>query len=504
MAADKASKQRIEASLSGALSERLVDGLCVVGFASHMILQPLLFWQSSVRGSSLEPDTFANALVASSGNIAYPLAIVVLGVLFFALGKRSATPPARVQLAFMLCFFAGGAICDALPFLVESPTTLVAPSLGGVLIGCGCAFGIVLWQQVLYTRGSVKSAIINALGAIIAGSLYFALNLPPRSITLLLGFLLFLPLSGITLAYLTRSYPLDKLHLKSEQMKPFVEALRLSRSLLACVGGISFAWGLFYAFSINFTANDSLRDLFSFGRIVVGVIAIFVVFRTGRCPSVDGLVKVSLPLSLTVSLLLPFTPSDYLFGLAGVLYTVFGLFSLSLMIEANEAARRCRIHPVLSYCAILGFFYIVQIVGFLAGQTATLWIGSETVFSVTWKLAIALIAVYALSVAGFVHFSRKKGAALGTGESHAGNGGSRDMTNDETVCALFDKYAFTDREREVATLLLKGRSVPHIGSALHLSSNTIRYHMKNLYQKTNVHSRQEFIDIFENDSVTEP
>ena len=55
---------------------------------------------------------------------------------------------------------------------------------------------------------------------------------------------------------------------------------------------------------------------------------------------------------------------------------------------------------------------------------------------------------------------------------------------------------FSPREREVVALVLRGNNVPAIARKLYISENTARDHMKSIYRKADVHSRQELIDLF--------
>ena len=44
-------------------------------------------------------------------------------------------------------------------------------------------------------------------------------------------------------------------------------------------------------------------------------------------------------------------------------------------------------------------------------------------------------------------------------------------------------------------LIVKGRDLPYIADKLVVSKNTVRTHMKNIYVKLGVHSKQEVIDL---------
>jgi DNA-binding CsgD family transcriptional regulator len=53
----------------------------------------------------------------------------------------------------------------------------------------------------------------------------------------------------------------------------------------------------------------------------------------------------------------------------------------------------------------------------------------------------------------------------------------------------------SDRENQVASLLLQGKTYRTIAGELTISENTVKYHVKNIYSKFGIQSRAEFIDI---------
>ena len=69
---------------------------------------------------------------------------------------------------------------------------------------------------------------------------------------------------------------------------------------------------------------------------------------------------------------------------------------------------------------------------------------------------------------------------------------------DEMVARIAAKGGLSARETEVLGYLTRGRSQPYIRDALVLSKNTVASHVKHIYQKLNVHSRQELLDLFAN------
>ncbi|MBO9368000.1 MAG: response regulator transcription factor [Chloroflexi bacterium] len=57
--------------------------------------------------------------------------------------------------------------------------------------------------------------------------------------------------------------------------------------------------------------------------------------------------------------------------------------------------------------------------------------------------------------------------------------------------AADDTSALTEREEEILKLLAEGLSNAQIGARLHLSENTIKFHLRNIYAKLGVSNRTE-------------
>lgn len=62
---------------------------------------------------------------------------------------------------------------------------------------------------------------------------------------------------------------------------------------------------------------------------------------------------------------------------------------------------------------------------------------------------------------------------------------------EERLAQWGDEMHFTAREKEIAVLLAQGRTQPRIAE----SENTVGTHVRHIYQKTEVHDRQQFIDL---------
>ena len=60
-----------------------------------------------------------------------------------------------------------------------------------------------------------------------------------------------------------------------------------------------------------------------------------------------------------------------------------------------------------------------------------------------------------------------------------------------------ETYGLSARETDVLRQLLKGRGYARIQQELHIAEGTVNYHVRNIYAKTNVHSREKLVDLFD-------
>ncbi len=63
-----------------------------------------------------------------------------------------------------------------------------------------------------------------------------------------------------------------------------------------------------------------------------------------------------------------------------------------------------------------------------------------------------------------------------------------------SVISMGQRFGLTGREIEVLTLYALGHTQARVSEELHLSQNTVHTHIKRIYDKTNLHSRQEILD----------
>ncbi|KUO58093.1 MAG: hypothetical protein APF84_16805 [Gracilibacter sp. BRH_c7a] len=77
---------------------------------------------------------------------------------------------------------------------------------------------------------------------------------------------------------------------------------------------------------------------------------------------------------------------------------------------------------------------------------------------------------------------------------------SRDESEQQKTFAEseLDKQ-LTEKEKEVVQLLLRGYTYKGISGKLHISENTMKFHIKNIYQKLHINNKMELIRMFSDD-----
>lgn len=65
------------------------------------------------------------------------------------------------------------------------------------------------------------------------------------------------------------------------------------------------------------------------------------------------------------------------------------------------------------------------------------------------------------------------------------------------VADFAEQHGLSARETDVLRQLLKGRGYARIQQELHIAEGTVNYHVRNIYAKTGVHSREKLVDLFD-------
>lgn len=122
----------------------------------------------------------------------------------------------------------------------------------------------------------------------------------------------------------------------------------------------------------------------------------------------------------------------------------------------------------------------------VAELVAVIWLRWVSPELGTLRNTVLLVCVYLVATAiAALHLRNQRIATV--------DSPPRSITTGPSALDVAQQYALSPRETEVFDLLVEGKTVPQIQEALVISEGTAKTHMRNIYKKAGVHSRQELL-----------
>lgn len=267
----------------------------------------------------------------------------------------------------------------------------------------------------------------------------------------------------------------------SHPLEDVVSALKAMAVPLAgclvcqCSLGIGWAAMLFGRLSVVLQTPES------FYCVIVGALlcALCLVAARGHIKNIVNFHYYAI-LSCLLLLVVPWVGAD-LSGEAQVISTAtpwgFSESLLSVIVIVNLVGVGRRTFYVTGLIVIA-----LNVLAWFASGACLVLFGDE-VANVLWRSSlIVLIALSALEILRDYRLLEKR----------LDETSSRKVTDEQLV-----GYRLTNREKEVLLFLVQGRRAAWIAQKLYISDNTARAHVKHIYQKLGVHSREELLDFIE-------
>lgn len=242
---------------------------------------------------------------------------------------------------------------------------------------------------------------------------------------------------------------------------------------------IAFGVGLVWGENSSFNYNSPFSLIAA--CIVTAIVFYLVIAKSGSTFLYYVLYRIIFPLAallLLASLFLiaPGTPSftEQVFSFA--YYLAVSFFEVAIMASLVTTAH---LNDLSSTRAIAAKF-IMYGTGFLLGKALLLAFGSGIVNT---ALGIALMAYIAVSILALAKNLLSQ------------SGDSSESLQDRISHEAETRYGLTQRELDVLNGLLEGRTYESIARMLFISSSTVKTHVKHIYGKAGVSTRDELIDL---------
>lgn len=166
-------------------------------------------------------------------------------------------------------------------------------------------------------------------------------------------------------------------------------------------------------------------------------------------------------------------------------YTCFGMFSWILV---SALCNRYEQKRLRSFAFIRAAWAAGPLLGLLLGRHI-LHVSGLNPLPVFLAMVLATISVVSASTMVFTESDLTRAMDIVPLERR---------NRYQLKCAnVIRRYDLSEREGEIMIMLAKGRNLPFIQNQLHLSKSTISTHRQHIYQKLDIHSQQELMDMVE-------
>lgn len=367
----------------------------------------------------------------------------------------------------------------------------ILDACSGIISGAGVAWLIILWVDV------ISKLEIEQIERVIPGAFIITL-ICTFTVPYLQGPFGVIVVSGMPLlsgALLILSYRDDHevpkfsrtASVKSELIK---KVLRIALILMVCYFIIGFVDAMSQA---QYIFQDQFGfDLATFIGSASGIVLLVLFILYSKRIDFTFLFKWLAPLLIVgIACMSWYSLVPNLIGktLLSVSHTCILTISYLYLITS---AKRYNVQVTLGMCIAAAGLEIGVLCGSLAGNFASPYvISGEVSLSVVALILICIFSIVLVTIPG-----RSKASMV----RYAVKDG-KEVKLDDLCDSFAARYRLSQREREVLGYLVRGRSQPYIRETLLLSRSTVSTHVKHIYEKLGINSKQELLDLFESNEV---
>lgn len=455
---------------------------------------------------------------ASASVIVSPVAVgtasaaLLIVLCYVSYRSDTAVLPTSSAIVLSLVTTAGAVASGVVIATVNEPNA--TEYAAAVIVGVSLAGLAYLWASV-YVRLPARNALLAAVvSLLLSGVLDFA---GIQAATFVDAWPLVLAFgAGTCLCFIVAARriaaseegqitarPVIYLPVKMKQYAQLVCGIALYALALGVVAGTTAA---------NSTGGNmgSLNASVNRLHLVASIIIVLVTLALGKRVNLALLIRIFTPLLVVVFLLNIAVPqfSGELLACTFFAWTLLQLFAFLL---AVHIARQRIASLSLAFPIVWALVFVGHALGIFAGQLYVATTGNEQQMVFVMAVVLSVIVVAAssllLSNAGALLAPGRQTDQAEQGASEAENTPAAEPatattetpeTPLEAACrVLAESHHLSERETEVFGLLARGYTRTSIAKKLFVSENTVRVHVKNVYAKLYVHSKQQLIDLVE-------
>ncbi|MEY8562810.1 LuxR family transcriptional regulator [Eggerthellaceae bacterium 3-80] len=405
------------------------------------------------------------------------------------------------------------ACCATIGTLLSTSTALPAEITiytSGTLTGFGTAFLSIIWGQALAKLDTETSELaIPAASIIMVASALVFPYLPPAvgaiaaaSLPLISGLLLVVTQHELNVAAPLSEPKSDALNTNATPPRLHVSPRIIKMAILLFMAYVTSGF-----LEAVFPDSNSVFSALTIDWPIIigsssGVIIMVSFLLFAQRPTFDTYFKGIAPLVVTTLALAAWNDTAALFFKSTFLAITNTILTVATFLCVVNAAQRRQDNAALGTGVTQGALQLGVLIGNIAAQQFMAHYGQGSD-----KLLFAIAALSILFSLAWYVYPTEQDRRLGsptasttisrTTTSPDNTNASSDSTLELVCDQLASMHSLSGREREILSYLARGRSQPYIREELILSKNTVATHVKHIYQKLDVHSRQELLDLIE-------
>ena len=399
--------------------------------------------------------------------------------------KREGVAAVAALLMFLGTFLASRYVV----VLFGDPTALVEV-LAGLLTGMGAGTFLLLWGETLVSLGTRACAVYFAASSGLAALAHIALGWVPIAAVQVI--VLTFPLVELVLY---RSQVSRSMLLLSRTNRDGQDSPGLPKDVLALGLFFGFSFGAMRGFAPSGDGGSlsSVRLVVSMAFVMAACVWAYFASIRRREDFGSLAYRIALPLVALGFLLLPLSGAWSLAGTAayrfGYEYIYIVLWALWVFFAGREGAS-----SVWIVACGLASMQVSKLIGFVLSADVVALLGPALDMQVVAGLALfgtVLVAVFSKGIA----FSAEGWEGVRPAAEAPAHEGV--AFPEQRYAEVAEGFALSPRETDVFLLLIRGYSRARIAKELVVTEETVKSHVKGIYQKMGVHTKQDLIDTVE-------
>lgn len=405
---------------------------------------------------------------------------------------------------------------------------------GSVLAGVGYGYYWGSWAEYLGRMHPSRTSFYVPMAFLLTAALFLLISLAAESESVP-PLVLMLPLPILSLICLRRCHgevP-DGRYARTVNSKRYLTALASLVSLIVASLVLSLLFGLVWEMTVLSVGSvNEAHQAPLVANLAVAVCLIGLVLYAHKRLDLALVFRVIVPVIVILFAVLPFFWETSPVALNTIMSASYGVFDVIIWYMVASTAYDFAVSGFVIGGLVRALSILARLLGIGIGYLLMLIPGSPSLLIV----GVSVGAVYALAMLGLFYSTRRRGAPIvATEESGAEKAAPTTgaaaaeakpaaaavpapaaapkplpdaEASDEPAAPaphseeaafemIAEDFSLTRREAELLPFIARGRSARVIADALFVSENTIRTHTRRILEKTDLHSKQQVIDLIE-------